>query len=81
MGVGNLGSLDNLFHRRILHTKGDIIVEGIVEEDSLLIDVTDQCTQFRDTYRLDILAVDEHLAILYVVIARNKVYQCRLTRT
>ena len=81
MGIGNLGSLDDLFHRGILHTECDIIIEGVVEEDSLLVDVAYQRTQLRDTYRLDILAVDEHLTLVDIMVTGNQGHQCRFTRT
>ena len=44
MRIGNLGSLYHLFHGSILYTEGDIIVERIIKEDSLLIYITNKRT-------------------------------------
>ena len=79
MGISNLGCLDNLFHRGILYAKGNIVIERIIEEDSLLVYVTYQGTQLRDAYALDILSIDKHLTVLHVMITRNQVNQCRFT--
>ena len=42
VGIGNLGCFDDLLHGGVLYAEGDIVVEGVVEEDSFLIDVADE---------------------------------------
>ena len=61
-------------------TCSDVVVERVVEEDGLLVDVTDELAQVVDTDILDVLAVDEHLAARHVVIARNEIDERRFTR-
>ena len=81
MRVGYLGSFYHLLHGGILHSEGDVVIEGIVKEDSLLIDITNKRAQIADTQPLDVLPVNEHLPLLYIMVAGNQIHQCRFTRT
>ena len=81
MGIGNLGGFDDLFHGSAVHTKSDVVVEGVVKQDSLLVDVTYQLAKLRDADTLDILTVNQHLAVLDIMITGNEVYKRRLTRS
>ena len=42
MGVGDLRGFDDLLHRGVIHAEGDIIIEGVVEEDGLLVNIADE---------------------------------------
>ena len=74
MGIGNLGGFDDLLLRGILHTEGNVIVEGVVEKNGFLIDIADKRTQIVYPDVADILTVDEYLATAYIVVARNQVH-------
>lgn len=37
-----LATFDNLLHRRVLHAERNIIIEGIIEQDGLLVHITDR---------------------------------------
>ena len=80
MGIGNLGRLDHLLHGGVLHAEGDVVVEGVVEEDGLLVDVADEGAQAWDGDVLHVLAVDEQGAFADVVVARHEVHQRGLAR-
>ena len=75
VGVGNLGSFDDLLHGGVFDTEGDVVVEGVVEEDGLLVDVADELAQLGYAHGLDVAAVDEHLSLVDVVVAWNEVNQ------
>ena len=42
VGIGNLSGILHLYLRCILHTEGDVILNGIVEKDSFLIHVSNE---------------------------------------
>ena len=75
VGIGYLSGLDDLFHRGVIYAEGDVVVEGVIEEDGLLVDVADEGTQFGDAYTLDVLAVDEYFTLLHIVVARHQVHE------
>ena len=45
MGVGYLGSFDDLLHSGIFHTESDVVVEGVIEQDGFLVDVAHDAAQ------------------------------------
>ena len=61
MSIGYLRSLDNLIHRGIRHTEGDIIIEGVIEKDGLLIDIAYKSTKVMDTHITNVFAINEYL--------------------
>ena len=71
MRIGNLRGLNDLFHRGILNAKSNIVIEGIVKENCLLINITNQGTKFRDAYILDISTIKKHFTLLHIMIAWN----------
>ena len=81
MGVGYACRLLNLLLRSTLHAERDVAAERVVEEYRLLVDVADELSQVVYTEILDVDAVDEHLALLHVIVARNEVDECRLARS
>ena len=78
MRIGNLGRLDDLLHSGILHSEGYVVVESVVEEDSLLIYITDQRTQIAYPHVLHILAVYQYLSAAHIMIPGNQVHKGRL---
>ena len=81
VGIGNLGSLDNLLHCGVLDTKGDVVVECIVEQNCLLIHITDESAQGFHLHILDIYAVNGYLALVDIVVTWNEVDHGRLSAT
>ena len=82
MSVGNLRSLNNLLlkvRRVLFDAKSNIVSEAIVEEDSLLVHVSDELTQRVQAEVFYVDAIDEHFAFLYVVVARDKIDERRLS--
>src|SRR5574344_3141108 len=79
MCVGNLCRLHHLLFRSVLHAEGDVVEERVVKEDSLLVHVADERAQISVSGILHVYAVDEHFALLHVIIAWNEVHQCRLS--
>ncbi len=67
VGVGYAGSLYDLFACGIGNAEGDIVVEGIVEENGLLVDIAHECAQVVYAHILDIGAVDVDASLLYVI--------------
>ena len=49
VGIGYLGCLNNLFVCSIVNTKRDIVAERVVKQDGLLIHITNQLAQVKDT--------------------------------
>ena len=79
MRIGNLGRLDDLLHSGILHSEGYVVVESVVEEDSLLIYITDQRTQIAYPHVLHILAVYQYLSAAHIMVSGNQVNKSRLS--
>ena len=79
MGIGNLCRMFHLFACSIFHAEGDIIEEGVVEEDGLLVHITNQLTQVVNTQVLHVDAIYQHLTFLHIVIARNQIHQSRFS--
>ena len=80
MGIGNLGRILHFFQRGVLHAEGDIVPDGVVEQDGFLVHVADKLAQVVHAQVFHVDAVDEHLALLHVVVARYQVNQCGLSR-
>ena len=79
MGIGYLGSLDDLFLRGILHTEDDVVVEGVIEKDSFLIYVSHQFSQFIETHFADIGTGNEEFSFCHIIEAGDEIYQSRLS--
>ena len=73
MGVGDARCLLHLLLRGIVDAEGDVVKEGVVEEDGFLVHVADELPQVVNAEVAHVDAVDEHLALLHVVVARNEV--------
>ena len=79
VGVGYLRGLLYLLLSGIVHAKRDVVPERVVEEDGLLIHVAYQLTQVVYAQILHVDAVNQHLALLHIVVAWNEVYHRRLS--
>ena len=78
--IGHLGSLHHLLHGGILHPEGNVVVEGVVKQNGLLVDIANELSQVRQGKRLDVDAVDGNFAPRHIVVAWQQVDQCRLAR-
>ena len=81
MGIGNLCRFDHLLHSCIFHTEGNVVEEGVIEQNGLLVHVSYQRTQVVDAKILNIHTVNCNLTQLHIVIARQQIHQCRLAGT
>ena len=81
MCIGDLRSLNHLLHSRIFYTESNIIKEGIIKQNSFLINITNQGSQSRDTYILYTGTINRYFTFLHIMITRQQVNQCRLTRS
>ena len=81
VGIGYLGSLNHLLHGSIFNAKGDVVVKGVVKQNGLLVDIAYQSTKVRQSKRLYIYTINAYFAPCNIMIARQKVDQCRLART
>ena len=73
VGVGNLGSSFYFLLRSVLDTEGDIISDGIVEEDGVLADDAHAPAQIVEAIVADVDAIDEDGAGLDIPEAREEV--------
>ena len=81
VGIGNLGSVGNLLVCGICLAKADVVLEGSIEKNSLLVDVTYQLAKvvYGEVFHVD--AVDEHFTFLYVIVTRYQIHHCTLAAT
>ena len=54
------------------------MTEGVVEEDSLLVHVTNELAKVVDAKVFHVDAINQHLSLLHVVVTGDEVYECRL---
>ena len=81
VGISDLGSLSNLLVGSLFDSKGDIITEGIVEEDGLLVHIANELAQVLYAQILHIDAIDEYLTLLNIIVTGNEVNKRRLAGT
>ena len=79
VGIRHFGGLLHLFEGGIFHAEADVVEESVVEKDRFLVDIADQCTEFRNTERANVMSVDRNAAAGHVMEARHEVYQRTLT--
>ena len=79
VGVGDARRLLHFLARGGLDTEGDVVEEGVVKEDRLLIHVAHQRAQVGERRLADVHAVDGDGAPLHVVEAREEVHQRALS--
>ena len=80
MGVGDARCLLHLLARGPLDAEGDVVEEGVVKEDRLLIHVAHQPAQIGERRLADVHAVDGDGAPLHVVESRQEVDERTLPR-
>ena len=68
----------HIFPCGVFHAESDVVVERVVEEYRLLVDVSDEHPQVVYAQVAHVGAVDEHLSLLRVVVARYEVDKSRL---
>ena len=78
VGIGNACRPLHVLARGVFHAESDVIVERVVEEDGLLVDVSDELAQVVDAQLAHVDAVDEHFSLLHVVVAGYQVDERRL---
>ena len=75
VGVGNLGSVHYLLVGSTVDAEGDVVVDGVVEENGLLVHIAHEGTQVVLGELPDVGAVDHDRALLHVVEAWQQVGQ------
>ena len=81
VGIGYLCGTLHVLLCGILHSEGDVVVEVVVEEYRLLVDIANEFAQVVYPEVLYVDTVDEHLALLHIVISWDQVYESRLSAT
>ena len=79
--IGYLGGFHHLVHSGIFYPEGDVVEEGIVEQDGFLVHVTHDTAKVVQGRSFYIYSVNQHFTFLYIVITRNQVHHGRFTRT
>ena len=59
MRIGYLGSLYHLFHSCILNTKCDVVIKGVVEQDSFLVHIPYKSTQVMNSIVAYVVTIDQ----------------------
>ena len=81
VGVGYLGGFNHLLHGGILHAEGYVVEETIVEEDGLLVYISDKGAEVGHVHIFYIHTVHQNLPASHVVVARKEVDERTLART
>ena len=63
------------------HSERDVVLECIVKKNGFLVHIADKVAQIVYCKFFYIDTVNQYFAFLHIVIARNKVEQCRLSAT
>ena len=80
VGIGYFGRPFDVVGCGLLCTKLNIVGKGVIEEDGFLIDIANELAQIVHPKVFHIDAIDEHFALLHVIITRDKVDKGRLSR-
>ena len=80
VGIGNARCLLHLLARGVLHSKGDVVVERVVEENRLLVHVAHEGTKLCHAVVAQIHTVDGDAALVHVVESRQQVGNSCLSR-
>ena len=75
MGVGDLRGGDDLLPGGSFHAEGDVVENGVVEQDRILVHIAHQGAEVLDPQVLDILSVDGDAAAVGVVEAGDEVHE------
>ena len=80
MCVGYFRRCDDIFHGRVLYTESDIVEDGVIEQDRLLVHIAHQASEAVDLDVADVSAVDFYRAAGHVVESRDEIDQCGFAR-
>ena len=78
MCIGDPGGGHHILHRGILHAEGNVVENGVVEENRLLVHIAHKAPEAVQAEIPDILTVNLHGTSGHVVEARYEVHQCGL---
>ena len=78
MRVGYPCGVLYLLLRGVVNAERYVVAETVVKQYGLLVYVAYERAQVVQSHVLHVHSVDEHLALLHVVVARYEVYECRL---
>ena len=78
MRVGYFGSILYLLLRGVVYAERYVVAETVVKQYRLLVNVAYERAQVVQPHVLYVHSVDEHLALLHVVVAWNEVDERRL---
>ena len=81
VGIGYLCRFLHLLLGGIVDAESDIVVEGVVEQDSLLIHIAHEAAQLMHFKVAYVDAVDKNLPLVDVVESRQEVGECRFARS
>ena len=73
MSVGYLCRFHHIVHSGVVNAEGDVVAEGVVKEDCLLVHVAYELSEVVNAEVFNIDAVDEHLTLLNIIVARYEV--------
>ena len=76
MGVGNACGGFHLLLCGVVYTECDVVEDGVIEKDGLLVDVSNQASQTFQTQVANVFPVDADGAFAYIVVTRNQIHQC-----
>ena len=71
VSVSDAGGFLHLFHRSSFHSKSDIVEEGIVKQDSLLIDISHQSPKIEKGGLTDIRIINTNIPFIHIIKARQ----------
>ena len=71
MGIGYLGSGNDLFHGGIVYTESNVVEETVVEQDGFLIYITYQSAEVFYYQIFNIFSVYQNFTSLHIVKAGN----------
>ena len=81
MGIGDFGRRNHLFFRGTFHAEGNVVVNGVVKEDGLLVHITHEGTEVLYGQVPDVFSVKGDAAAGNVPETGNEVHQGRFSGT
>ena len=76
MGIGYLCRFDYLLHCRSFHSESYVVEYGVIEQNGLLIHISDKASQIFDAEVPDVCSVHGDPALTDIIIPWDKVHQC-----
>ena len=78
--IGYLGSFHHLFHSGIFYPEGNVVEEGIIEQNRFLVHITHDATEVVQGGGLHVYTINQDFTFLYIVVTGNQVHHGRLAR-